>query len=118
MDVRWEPHTIDRFACSYNAKLSRFNSRFYQPGTEAVDAFLQNWEFENNWLLPPVSQIARVVDHLRLCNAEGTLVIPMWKSSYFWVLLCNDGRHWNSFVHDWVVLPKFKQLFVRGKAKE
>lgn len=117
LDVRWGPHTIDRFACSYNAKLSRFNSRFYQPGTEAVDAFLQNWEFENNWLLPPVSQIARVVDHLRLCNAEGTLVIPMWKSSYFWVLLCNDGRHWNSFVHDWVVLPKFKQLFVRGKAK-
>ena len=57
-----------------------------------------------------------MVDHLRLCNAEGTLVIPMWKSSYFWVLLCNDGRHWNSFVHDWVVLPKFKQLFVRGKA--
>ena len=26
-------------------------------------------------------------------------------------------EHWNSFVHDWVVLPKFKQLFVRGKAK-
>ena len=29
LDVRWGPHTIDRFACSYNAKLSRFNSRFY-----------------------------------------------------------------------------------------
>ena len=117
LDVRWGPHTIDRFACDYNAKLPRFNSIFYQPGTEAVDAFLQDWEFENNWLLPPVSQISRVVDHLRLCNAEGTLVIPMWKSLYFWVLLCNDGRHWNSFVHDWVVLPKLKQLFVRGKAK-
>ena len=84
----------------------------HQPGTEAVDAFFTRLEFENNWLLP-----SRNVDHLRLCNAEGTLVIPMWKSSYFWVLLCNDGRHWNSFVHDWVVLPKFKQLFVRGKAK-
>ena len=41
LDVRWGPHTIDRFACSH-AKLSRFNSRFYQPGTEAVDAFLQD----------------------------------------------------------------------------
>ena len=39
LDVPWGPHTIDRFACSYNAKLSRFHSRFYQPGTEAVDAF-------------------------------------------------------------------------------
>ena len=33
------------------------------------------------------------------------------------LVLCYDGTHWNSFVHDWVVLPKFKQLFVRGKAK-
>ena len=41
LDFRWGPHTIDRFAFSYNAKLSHFNSRFYQPGTEAVDAFLQ-----------------------------------------------------------------------------
>ena len=48
---------------------------------------------------------------------EGMLVIPMWKFSYFWVLLCNDGRHWNSFVHDCVVLLKFKQLFVRGNPK-
>ena len=117
LDARWGPHTIDRFACSYNAELSRFNSRFYQPGTEAVDAFLQHWGFENKWLLPLVSQIARVVDHLRLCNAEGTLVIPMWKSSCFRVSLCNDERHGNSFVHDWVVLSKFKQLFVRGKAE-
>ncbi|CAH3128854.1 unnamed protein product, partial [Porites lobata] len=84
LDFRWGPHTIDRFACSYNAKLSRFNSRFFQPGTEAVDAFLQNWHFENNWILPPVSQIARVIAHLRVCKAEGTLVIPLWKSSYFW----------------------------------
>lgn len=78
---------------------------------------MQNWHFENNWILPPVSQIARVIAHLRVCKAEGTLVIPLWKSSYFWPLLCDDGRHWNTFVHDWVVLPKFKQLFVRGKAK-
>ena len=58
-----------------------------------------------------------VITLLRVCKAEGTLIIPLWKSSYFWPLLCEDGRHWNTFVHDWVVLPKFKQLFVRGKAK-
>ena len=74
-------HTVDRFACSYNAKLPHFNSRFYQPGAEAVDAFLQTWDFENfenfeNWLVPPVSQVPKVITHLRLCKAEGTLVIP------------------------------------------
>ena len=32
---------------------------FFQPGTEAVDTFLQIWHFESNWILPTVSQIAR-----------------------------------------------------------
>ena len=26
------PHTIDRFACSYNDELPRLNSRVFQPG--------------------------------------------------------------------------------------
>ena len=108
---------MDRFACSYNAKLSRFNSRFYQPGAEAVDAFAQNWEGENNWVHPLVSQISRVITHMRACKAVGTLVIPLWKSSYFWILLCDDSKHWNAFVHNWVILPKFGHLFIRGKAK-
>ena len=29
LDLRWGLHTIDRFACGYSAKLSRFNSRFF-----------------------------------------------------------------------------------------
>ena len=110
LDCKWS-------TCSYNAKLSRFNSRFYQPGAEAVDAFAQNREGENNWVHPPVSQISRVITHMRACKAVGTLVIPMWKYSYFWILLCDDGKHWNAFVHDWVILPKFGHLLIRGKAK-
>lgn len=105
LDSKWGPHTVDRFACHYNRKIDRFNSRFYQPGAEAVDAFLQDWEFENNWLMPPVCLIPRVLAHMRICKAKGTLVIPMWKSSHFWTLLCNDGIHWNSMVHDWCILP-------------
>ncbi|CAH3186559.1 unnamed protein product [Porites lobata] len=33
LDELWGPHTCDRFACHYNAKLPKFNTRFYQPGT-------------------------------------------------------------------------------------
>ena len=117
LDSKWGPHTVDRFACHYNKKLMRFNSRFYQPGAEAVDAFLQDWEFGNNWLLPPVCLIPRVISHMRACKAEGTLVMPMWKSSQFWTLLCNDGIHWNSMVHDWCILPNINNLFIRKKAK-
>ena len=60
---------MDRFASSYNTKVSRFISRFYKPGTEAVDAFTQNPDGENNWILPPVSQISRVIAHTEACKA-------------------------------------------------
>ena len=58
-----------------------------------------------------------MIVHFTVCKAERTIVIPLWKSSYFWPLLCDDGRDCNTFVHDWVVLPKLKQLFVRGEAR-
>ena len=41
----------------------------------------------------------------------------MWKSLYFWLLLCEDGKHWNGFVRDWVILLKFENRFIKGKAK-
>ena len=34
IDHFWGPHTVDRFACSYNAKVPRFNTRFFQNGCE------------------------------------------------------------------------------------
>ena len=117
LDRLWGPHTIDRFACFYNAKVDRFNSRFFQPGTEAVDAFLQNWSFDNNWLVPPISRIGMVISHMKSRSARGSLVVPLWRSAYFWTLLCSDGVHWNNFVHDWVVLPPFSEVFIQGRAK-
>ena len=42
LDSLWIPHTVDRFASHNNALLPRFNSRYWFPGTEAVDAFTVN----------------------------------------------------------------------------
>ena len=39
LDSAWDPHTVDRFASASNAQLVLFNSKFWCPGTEAVDAF-------------------------------------------------------------------------------
>lgn len=39
LDDLWYPHTCDRFACPYNAKVQCFNSRFFQPGLSGVKAF-------------------------------------------------------------------------------
>ena len=117
LEDRWGPHSIDRFACSYITKLPRFNSRFLQPGTEAVDAFTQDWSSENNWLVPPITLVGRLLSHMRDCKAVGSLIVPMWKSAYFWPLLCNDGVHLNFCVKDWLFLPNKPDLFIKGKAK-
>lgn len=63
LDVEWGPHTIDRFASSYNAQLPRFNSRCWNRRSEAVDAFTVNWADENNWWCPPIALISSVIRH-------------------------------------------------------
>lgn len=114
----WGPHAVDRLACSYNSKLPRFNSLFFfQPGWEVVDAFSQDWGYDNNWLCPLVCLIVRVLKHMEVCLARGTLILPVWKSSFFWNVCATDGVHWSRFVIDWFYLPKFQGLFVEGKAR-
>lgn len=117
LDESWGPHTIDRFACHYNKKLALFNSKFFQPGTSGVNAFSQDWAFANNWLCPPTYLTVRVVNHLKICRAAGTLIVPLWRSAHFWTIICDDGVHFSNFVHDWYVLPHIPNLFIRGKAK-
>ena len=108
---------MGRFACNYNAKLPRFSSRFFQPGSEAVHAICQDWRFNNKWLCLPVCLIVRVIKHLELCHARGTLTVLLWKSSFVWNSCSKHGVHCNTFVIDWIYLPKFQGLSIRGKAR-
>ena len=83
----WGPFTIDRFADNINSNLSRFNSKFHCPGTEGVDAFSTSWEAENNYLVPPVYLIPRLLEHMKTSRAAGVLVLPYWSSAVFWPLI-------------------------------
>ena len=113
----WGPFTVDRFATWYNAKCSRFNSRFWNPGCEGIDAFSLNWHRENNWVTPPPNQIVRAWKHFQICKAKGALVIPLWKGAVFWPSLCPDGIHLSKCVTDWVGLPEFNfPVTVRGRS--
>ena len=49
LDSAWGPHTVDRFADFHNRQTLRFNSKCWNPGSEAVDAFTVDWGQENNW---------------------------------------------------------------------
>ena len=51
VDSVWGPFTVDCFANSVNAKVSRFYSLFYQPRSLGVDSLAFDWGRENCWLV-------------------------------------------------------------------
>jgi len=84
LDKIWSPHNTDRFASPRNAQLDRFISRFYTSGAEAIDAFICSWtEDNNNWWVPLVHLVPRIVRHVQITKSQGTLVIPKWLSPPF-----------------------------------
>ena len=93
IDEAWGPHTIDRFACHYNKKIGRFYSKYFQPDTSGVNAFTQDWTYDTNWLSPHVYLTVKVINHMQICKAAGTLIVPQLKSAYYWINLCKDGLH-------------------------
>ena len=112
LDAYWGPHTADRFTDNYNVHLGRFNSRFWCPGTEAVDAFTVNWENENNWWCPPIYLILRVLRHAKVCNSVGTLIVPFWMSTPFWPVVSLNDSHFVDIVTDVIYLEPQDDLTV------
>ena len=113
-DSKWGPHSFDRFACGYNTKCQKFNSRGWYPGTSGVDAFSQKWAGETNWWVPPPKLIPRTVVKLVAEKACGTLVVPYWQSAPFWPKVWN-GLTFNSFVQAHELLPA--NVVIKGKGK-
>ena len=113
----WGPFTIDRFAASYNTHLPRFNSRFWCPETEAVDAFTQNWSNETNWVCSPVALIIPVIRHMSVCKAKGILIVPCWPSAIFWPAIKTKPGKFAPFVKDSLVLPKIAQMCIPGEGQ-
>ncbi|XP_072030100.1 LOW QUALITY PROTEIN: uncharacterized protein [Amphiura filiformis] len=100
IDNIWGPHTVDRFADELNTRLPKFNSKYWTPCVQHVDAFACDWRAENNWLVPPTYLVGDVLRHLRSCHAEGTLVIPAWPSAPFWPLLFSQHSSFSKLVKD------------------
>ena len=118
IDNVWGPHSIDRIATFYIAQLPRFNSACWNPGSEAVDAFCQNWAGENNWACPPVKLIIPTLRHLRYCTGEATIVVPEWPSAAFWPVLRPQPGRFANFVKSFRVLPRVPDLLVAGRGSK
>ena len=78
---------MDRFATANNAQCERYNSRCRDPQSEARDAFAQVWKGELNWINPPWGLIGRVLRKIRTEGAGAILIVPYWRSQYWWPLL-------------------------------
>ncbi|KAK3090219.1 hypothetical protein FSP39_010162 [Pinctada imbricata] len=114
LDNLWGPHTVDRFSSDGNAKCSRFNSRYWCRGAEAVNCFSQPWVGETNWWVPPPRLICKTIQKSISEKANGTLVVPEWKSAPFWPLLYKDG-HFASFLQDHITF-RGKNVTCAGRA--
>ena len=110
IDQTWGKHTVDRFASNLNAHCSRFNSRFWCPGTEGVDAFDQCWSGECNWIVPPPRDLLKVFAKLERDEAKGTVILPLWKSAPFWPVLQPYQGNFAQFVKDVKVLPQYNVI--------
>ena len=73
---------------------------------------------ENSWIVPPPNLICKVINHLQLCNAEGVLVVPKWRSALFWPMLWDENRKYYAyFVKSLVEYEKPKNFFKPGSDK-
>ena len=104
---------MDRFANSRNKKVCRFYSNFFEIGSEGVDAFSFNWEHGNNWLVPPISAIAKVLAKIKTEHVQGTLIIPYWSSAEFWPLV-RKGQEWDGIVDGVMLFANGKQWLRPG----
>ena len=104
---KYGPFSVDRFANNLNKKVNKFNSKYFCPGTLHVNAFTDEWSRDHNWLCPPISCIGSVLRHLILSKARGTLLVPIWPSSYYWPLIYPDGDQMANFVKQYIVTELF-----------
>lgn len=81
LEQRWGPHTVDRFAAAINTHCRRYNSRWRDPGSEAVDAMAQDWTGEHNFVHPPWEELPDVVEKLRCSGAMATVIAPLWPAA-------------------------------------
>jgi hypothetical protein len=117
VDELYGPHSVDRFANDQNRKLARYNSLFWTPDTEAVDAFSVHWGGENNWLVPPIFLLSKALNFLLFCKAMGTVVAPYWPSSPFFPLLFADASIFAPYIVEVLTFKEASKIYVQGQYK-
>ena len=80
IDKQMGPHDIDRFANAQNTQLLRYNSRWLDNKTEAVDALAQNWSGTHSFVNAPFRLLPRIVNLIERQQVTATVLAPIWPS--------------------------------------
>ena len=105
---KWGSFSVDRFARPENTKTQRFNSRFFALGSEAVDAFSENWSKEINYVVQPVDLIPETLRFILNNSCRGTLVVPLWKSAPLWSMI--RDKFYSRMFLDSITIPRGKEI--------
>jgi hypothetical protein len=97
-----------------NRKTERFNSLFWNPGSEAVDAFTQNWHGENNWLVPLIYLVVRNIKHLLFHKAQGTLYSTEMGFSHVLAFHFKGGLFYRENVTDVLEFKESSSIYIKG----
>ena len=89
---------IDLFATTTNALCPTFHSRFYQVACSGINTLALNLNGMYAYAFPPVSAIARFLQHLLQFTVTTILICPVWEGSNYWRILCPDHYHTAPYV--------------------
>jgi hypothetical protein len=90
LNFLWGLHSIDRFATQGNSQLPRYNARWRDPNSEAVDWLHlpdTRWTAETNRCNPPWTLLPDLLQKLRQSGAEATVIAPYWPAKQWYQLL-------------------------------
>lgn len=100
LELWYGPHTIDRFATDTSTQLKRYNTQYFSPHAEGLDAFTLNWGMgDNNYVFPPPLMVGRAIQHAKQCKASITLIYMEWFSRPYMNMLF--PRYENKYLCDW-----------------
>ena len=85
--------TVDAFASQQSKQLPRF-------WTPKQDAFKQSWSNEVLWLCPPFKLLQDTVEQIYKDQAQGLIIVPIWKHKAWFQALGNIAIWWKDFDPD------------------
>ena len=80
LDNLWGKHSIDRFASMNNCQLRSFDSRWWDPRTEAVDCLQlpdEEWREEHSWCNSPWSLLPALLQKRKISGAAAAIIAPV-----------------------------------------